>query len=70
MPNSYCGNGTSVATAHVSGVAALLLARDPKLTPDALRRILTGSAQKVKGSQREVGAGVVDAFKAVEQTGR
>ena len=63
-------SGTSVATAHVSGVAALLLARDPKLTPDALRRILTGSAQKVKGSQREVGAGVVDAFKAVEQTGR
>jgi len=63
-------SGTSVATAHVSGVAALLLARDPKLTPDALRRILVGSAQKVKGSSREVGAGVVDAFKAVEQTGR
>ena len=26
--------GTSVAAAHASGVAALLLARDPKLTPD------------------------------------
>ena len=63
-------SGTSVATAHVSGVAALLLARDPKLTPDALRRILVGSAQKVPGGAREVGAGVVDAFKAVEQTGR
>jgi subtilisin family serine protease len=63
-------SGTSVATAHVSGVAALLLARDPNLTPDALRRILTRSAQKVPGTPREVGAGVVDALKALEQTGR
>ena len=63
-------SGTSVATAHVSGVAALLLARDPRLTPDALRRLLVGSAQKVPGSRRDVGAGVVDALKAVEQTGR
>ncbi|MGN6573652.1 MAG: S8 family peptidase [Pseudolabrys sp.] len=63
-------SGTSVATAHVTGVAALLLARDPKLTPDALRRILVGSAHKVPGGAREVGAGVVDALKAVEQTGR
>jgi len=63
-------SGTSVATAHVSGVAALLLARDPNLKPDALRRILVGSAQKVPGTPREVGAGVVDAYKAVEQIGR
>ena len=63
-------SGTAVATAHVSGVAALLLARDPNLKPDALRRILVGSAQKVPGTPREVGAGVVDAYKAVEQIGR
>jgi len=63
-------SGTSVATAHVSGVAALLLARNPKLTPDALRRVLTGSAHKVAGAPREVGAGVVDAFKAVEDVSR
>jgi len=63
-------SGTSVATAHVTGVAALLLARDPKLTPDALRRLLVGSARKVPGAPREVGAGVVDALKAVEETGR
>jgi len=63
-------SGTSVATAHVSGVAALLLARDPKLTPAALRRILEGSAHKVAGTPREVGAGVVDALKAVEAAGR
>jgi subtilisin family serine protease len=62
-------SGTSVATAHVTGVAALLLARDPKLTPGALRRLLVGSARKVSGAPRDVGAGVVDALKAVEETG-
>lgn len=63
-------SGTSVATAHVTGVAALLLARDPKLTPAALRRLLVGSARKVAGAPRDVGAGVVDALKAVEETAR
>ena len=62
-------SGTSVATAHASGVAALLLARNPKLTPDALRRILIGSAHKIAGTRREVGAGVIDALKAVEEAG-
>jgi len=54
----------------VSGVAALILARNPKLTPDALRRILIGSAHKIAAGPREAGAGVVDAFKAVEDAGR
>jgi len=60
-------SGTSVAAAHVSGVAALMLARQPKLTPDALRRILVRSAQRIAGKRRDVGAGVVDAYGAVEQ---
>ena len=63
-------SGTSVATAHVTGVAALLLARNPTLTPDALRRVLVHAARRVPGGAREVGAGVVDALKAVENTGR
>lgn len=62
-------SGTSVAAAHASGVAALLLARNPNLTPDALRRTLVRSAQPVPGTPREVGAGVIDALKAVETTG-
>jgi len=63
-------SGTSVATAHVTGVAALLLARNPKLSPDALRRALVHAARKVPGGPREVGAGVVDALQAVEETDR
>jgi subtilisin family serine protease len=60
-------SGTSIATAHVSGVAALLLARDPKLSPAALRRALIRSAHAVPGARRDIGAGVIDALLAVNE---
>jgi subtilisin family serine protease len=63
-------SGTSIAAAHVSGVAALLLARDPRLKPDALLRTLIASAQRIPGKSRDVGAGVVDAYGAVERLKR
>ena len=63
-------SGTSIAAAHVSGVAALLLARDPKLKPDGLLRTLIASAQRIPGKSRDVGAGVVDAYGAVERLKR
>jgi subtilisin family serine protease len=63
-------SGTSVAAAHASGVAALLLARKPDLAPDAVRRSLVRSAQPVPGKPREVGAGVIDALKAVNSLDR
>lgn len=59
-------SGTSVAAAHVSGVAALLLARKSTLTPSALRRALVSSAHRIPGKARDVGAGIVDALGAVE----
>jgi len=58
--------GTSVAAAHVSGVAALLLARDPDLAPDQVRTLLTQSARAIPGSKRDVGAGVIDALGALD----
>jgi subtilisin family serine protease len=59
--------GTSVAAAEVSGVAALLLARDPALTPAAIRKILMDTAKHLgpSGRNREFGAGLVDALRAV-----
>jgi subtilisin family serine protease len=59
--------GTSVATAEVSGVVALLLERNPALTPADVRRILTTTAKDLgpKGKDRDYGAGLVDALKAV-----
>jgi hypothetical protein len=58
--------GTSVAAAHASGVAALLLARKPDLTPDQVRSLLIKSARAIPGNKRDVGAGVIDAFGAVD----
>jgi hypothetical protein len=62
--------GTSVAAAHASGVAALLLAREPKLTPAGVRRALIRSARKIPGKRRDVGAGVIDALAAVNEFAR
>ena len=58
-------SGTSVATAHVSGVAALLLATKPKLTSAQVRGNLVRSTHRVPGTSNEVGAGVVDALAVV-----
>lgn len=44
-------SGTSVATARVSGVAALMLGRSTELSPAALRAILKGSARPIEGFQ-------------------
>jgi subtilisin family serine protease len=59
--------GTSVASAQVSGVVALLIERNPALTPGDVRRILTRTAKPIgpRGSEREFGAGLVDAYQAV-----
>jgi Subtilase family len=58
-------SGTSIAAAHVSGVAALLLAREPKLTPNMLKKILAGSAHALALPKLEAGAGEIDALAAL-----
>src|SRR5262249_32896053 len=60
--------GTSVAAAHVSGVAALLLERDPTLDPDAMREILQSSAKDLgpKGRDDGFGWGLVDPYRALK----
>jgi hypothetical protein len=60
-------SGTSLAAAHVSGIAALMLERNPALTLNGIRAALTSSAQKLKGKHaRDAGAGVADAAAALE----
>ena len=58
--------GTSVAAAHVSGVAALLLQHDPSLKPADIRGILMTTAKPLaSGRTADFGAGVVNAYRAV-----
>jgi len=60
--------GTSVATANVSGVAALLIAHKPSLTPEEIRTILVTTAKHLgsQGINPQFGAGLVDPVKALE----
>jgi subtilisin family serine protease len=59
--------GTSVATAEVSGVAALLIAQRPSRTPTEIRTTLTSTAKHLgaKGVNPQFGAGLVDPLKAL-----
>src|SRR5260370_35249807 len=60
--------GTSVAAANVSGVAALLIARKPSLTPEEIRAILVRTAKHLgyRGINPKFGPGLVDPLKALD----
>jgi hypothetical protein len=60
--------GTSVAAAEVSGVVAMLIERNPSLTPKDVRRILMRTARHLgpSGDERDFGAGLVNALQAVK----
>lgn len=61
-------SGTSMATPHIAGVAALLLDANPRLTPDQVKQILIATATAMPGyAEWEVGAGYVNAWAAVDQ---
>jgi serine protease len=57
--------GTSMATPHVSGVAALLYSVKPTITPDEVANTLKSTARAFPASCSGCGAGIVDATAAV-----
>ena len=59
--------GTSVAAAHVSGVAALLIERNPNADPATIEEILTMSARNLApgGRDDDFGWGLVDPVNAL-----
>lgn len=60
-------NGTSMATPHVTGVAALVRSANKKLTAKQVKEILRRTATKLNGEIPEkFGNGLVDAYSAVE----
>lgn len=60
-------SGTSYSAAEVSGIVALMLERNPGLTPDAVRTTLEATARDLgpKGRDPVFGAGLADAYRAV-----
>lgn len=59
--------GTSFAAPHISGIVALILEREPALTPDSVRRVLLSTARDLgpSGRDKDYGAGLADAYEAV-----
>jgi subtilisin family serine protease len=60
--------GTSMATPHASGVAALLLSVDSSLSPDQIRDVLESTAEDLGAAGRDnyFGYGLIDARAALE----
>jgi subtilisin family serine protease len=60
--------GTSVASAEMSGVVALMLERNPNLKPADVKRILIATAKRLGTATRDdtYGAGLVDPLRAVQ----
>jgi subtilisin family serine protease len=59
-------SGTSVAAAHITGIAALALERAVDLDLKAVRKLFKDTAHALKAPPAEVGAGLADALAAVE----
>lgn len=51
LPGASFGrlSGTSMASPHVAGVAALMVGANPRITPSQVRSIVTGTAQRLTG---------------------
>jgi subtilisin family serine protease len=63
-------SGTSIATAHVTGVVALVLERHPDLKAEAIAQLLANASTDLgqRGVDSEFGAGLVDALKALKSS--
>ncbi len=62
-------SGSSLAAAHVSGIAALMLEHDPNLTSTRVRAVLQTTARPIDapGGQPKTRLGIVDACAALKQ---
>ena len=70
VPGGYeAWDGTSMAAPVVSGIAAMLKAEKPDLTPDQLENILNSTATDImyQGRDQETGYGLVNAYEAVNK---
>jgi subtilisin family serine protease len=70
LPNSRwgCLDGTSMAAPHVSGAAAMLMARYPELIgrPDKIKRILCETASDLGRERNFQGHGMLDVLRALQ----
>ncbi|WP_406424179.1 S8 family serine peptidase [Streptomyces sp. NBC_00873] len=66
--NYTSANGTSMATPHVAGAAAILAQRHPDWTADRLKQVLVSTAKQGSYTAYQQGGGRVDVPKAIDAT--
>ncbi len=69
LPDGTYGiySGTSMATPHVAGAAALLLSANPNLTNEDVKRLLIATAQNQNEPANTQGAGRIDVLRAYQE---
>ncbi|WP_371661068.1 S8 family serine peptidase [Streptomyces sp. NBC_00280] len=68
IPGYLTISGTSMATPHVAGAAALLTQQHPDWTGERIKAVLTGSAKPDAYSSFQQGTGRTDLVRALEQS--
>ena len=62
--------GTSMASPHVAGLAALMLSKNPSLTPDQIETLIKNNAKPLPGTcTGGCGTGIIDAAKTLAAVG-
>ncbi|MGI3225736.1 S8 family peptidase [Streptomyces sp. GTA36] len=67
IPGYLTIDGTSMASPHVAGAAAILAQQHPDWTGERLKAVLTGSAKPGSYSSFQQGTGRTDVVRAIEQ---
>ena len=70
VPGGYeAWDGTSMAAPVVSGIAAMVKAENPQLSPNQIEDILDSTAKDImyKGKDQQSGYGLIDAYNAVKK---
>jgi subtilisin family serine protease len=70
VPGGYeAWDGTSMAAPIVSGIAAMVKAEDPNLSPSQMEDVLDSTAKDImiKGKDQRSGFGLVDAYDAIKK---
>ncbi|MEV7872152.1 S8 family serine peptidase [Streptomyces sp. NPDC088124] len=68
VPGYLTIDGTSMATPHVAGAAAILAQRHPDWSGERIKAVLTGSARPGPYSSFQQGTGRTDVVRALEQS--
>jgi subtilisin family serine protease len=58
-------SGTSMASPHVAGLAALMLEKNPDMLPRMVKKLLEDSCEHVAFTPNQVGYGVINAYAAL-----